>query len=419
MNEAYRKWLCVNRQTFDEHLDELIEYLGCPRNVAKPGTRDVLQKVFGTSATRVTDESLRALFEYPLAFDALYRACLQPPSPADPTWKASSEKRVTRSRQAVPVQEANQFPAVKGMRNRGFRTSFALLVAPYALDPFGNGDINLHALAKETFSFLLATCKVQLFKEVDPMCCALALKAGYGRSHLIASNADLARSNAGLKYDDPAHPNTYFVQIFGCYPAFLVMAGDTVRFYLPPEAVVRELRDSRGRVNVDKADFNAGSFDGYEEWSCRQGVGLAGLKELISDVAACVALAVLKSEGTLLRLDSPPTTPGGPGIKKFWFMAFLSTFQKGFRLLYEEVQMFPKEAFQVTAAFLTLPGAVSFSPEMFKEATLNNLQALSAPQPIVDTPQPITATPQPWLIEVHNEHIEWSDEEIMPAYEEV
>ena len=39
--------------------------------------------------------------------------------------------------------------------------------------------------------------------------------------------------------------------------------------------------------------------------------------------------------------------------------------------------MIAKEAFQVTAAFLTLPSETPVLPEVFKRATLDNLKALS------------------------------------------
>lgn len=422
INNAYRKELRVNQEAFNQHLDELIEFLGCSRNVAKPGMREKVQTIFGPTeaASSVSDVKLRALFSYPLAFDALYRGCMNPTSKYDPTWKPSAGKRATRSRKAAAgpaqVTRENQFPDLKGMRNSLFRTTLANKSAPFALNPAGSEEIDLYVLAKETFSFVVGACSQQFFTRVDPMCCTLALKPGFGRSHILASNNDLIRSNKVLQYADPAHPNTYFVQLFGCYPAFLVMTGNTVRFFLPPDTEVQQLRDERGRVNVDKSDYSPDTFANFTELSSSQGTGIDGLKELVSCVAAHVAVALCRMNGDI----SNTTVLRGPNIKEYWFGIFLATFQKVFAQLHTEVEMIAKEAFQVTAAFLSLPSETPVLPEVFKRAILDNLKALSSsvfPQPMTEIPQP-SISPPPWHVEVHAEHIEWSDEEVLPAFEQ-
>lgn len=365
--------------TCSETLAEKIAEL-CDLSSAGPMVQRAIQCFFGPEKTSVSDADLRLLAHFPVAFLAFHKACT-----VRPTLQIVAEKRQRVSRgsggagsTAVTVSTGVQFPAVKVMRKTKFREMFSNAALPYVSSSEGSFELDLHRTAQETFDFMMATCSSDFFKNVDPMCCALIIKPGYGRCHLLASNAELNRSNASLKYDDPAHPNTFFIQLLGCYPAFVVMANDTVRFYLAPAAIVKELRNSSGRIDPDLSGYRPPFFDGWEsDFSCRQGAGLAGLHMLMADVMAHVAVVSIMIEGDTLTEESSCKIQSGPGVKAFWIAKFLSFYRQAFGRLKAEVEMMPKEAFQVTAAFLSCPTPDSFSPDAFKQAVMGNLIALT------------------------------------------
>ena len=357
----------------------------------QPPAMEKAVRLFFGPATDMSEQKLRSLAAFPLAFEAFFMACTVAPRLQ---LDVPKPKRVVRSRGSAVVTGSSgvQFPGVKVMRLTKFRTTFSKNAIPYVVSSQGLREFDLFVVAKETYDFMVATCASNFFKDVDPMCCALVLKPGYSRCHLLASNPDLARSNACLKYDDPAHPNTYFIQLMGCFPAFVVMMGDTVRFYLAPVHVVKQLRNSSGRIDPDSSSYRPPFFDGWDsDFSCRQGADLAGLRFVMSGVMAHIAVLSTMIDGLLLTEESSCKVQDGPGVKEFWVSTFLSFFKKAFSRLKDEVEMIPKEAFQVTAAFLSCPTPNSFTPEAFKRATLGNLIALagnpSAP------PQPLPAPP--------------------------